>query len=59
MRSTPTTQDILDRHEATQSKPQQWHQYPDSRLATLRQRVGLDCGTEDEELSRVAVLGYN
>lgn len=59
MRSTPTTQDILDRHETTQSKPQQWHQYPDSQLATLSRRIGLDCGTDDEELSRVAVLGYN
>ncbi|WP_316154880.1 hypothetical protein [Cupriavidus sp. BIC8F] len=59
MRPTPTTQDILDRHETNQSKPQQWHRYSDSRLATLGQRVGLDCGTDDEELSHVAVLGYN
>lgn len=59
MSPTLTRQDIPDRHETTQSKPQQWHQYSDSRLSALTQRVALDCGTDDEELSYVAVLGYN
>lgn len=59
MRANTRPQDIGDRQNAPQSMQLQWRQYSDGRPATLNQRVAIDCGTDDEELSHVAVLGYN
>jgi len=59
MRADMTSEDTLELRDTQPFRQPPSTQNPDARASLSKRCVTLDCGTDDEELRNVAVLGYN